>query len=510
MNKTGIWEKIAWKIGLHDGEKILLVAHRHPLLLFRRLLLPLVLAIGCMSVLIFRIQGGQFLVTDAAVAQQSTVGDQMLTYPLIATVLVALFMPRSLPRHTLLRAIFVGISILLASLLFFRAQGGQLVTVDPYTAPTFDLFNAVLIIITVFTLFFVLYTWRDWEADRIVLTNQRVIYEFEKPWIRRIQEYLSLNDIQQVEAKTKTYLEHWFDFGVVSIQSASVGRPMLFRGVRKPHNVQDRIMTEVRRTEQEKSNSDFQHLIETRVYKDGSSKPQRKSKIQHSYTPHTLSWLFPENPRFDPEQEAYIWHPHWFFLVKALLVPMTGLILSLMVLFSVAMFGLAPQAILWIGLLIVILVFGGWGAWEFEDHRNERYIVTPLEVMDVHKKPLGPQTTSSAGLDSLQNVTYKTTLIGRLIGYGDVILETAGAGDALTFRDIPQPREVVSIIDAYQVEFYQTQKERNLEDTLKLLRYYHADQQQRDKDQNGQHGNIMNGGKRSPDPVPGTAVVSAG
>jgi hypothetical protein len=126
----------------------------------------------------------------------------------------------------------------------------------------------------------------------------------------------------------------------------------------------------------------------------------------------------------------------------------------------------------------LVLVCIGWAAWKIEDHRNDRYILTPTQVVDIYKKPFGPESRQSAGLDSLQNITYRATIFGRIFGYGDVLLETAGTGDALTFFDVPNPREVTATIDGYQTVFNKSQKERNMEDTLKLLRFYHMTHEQ--------------------------------
>jgi uncharacterized membrane protein YdbT with pleckstrin-like domain len=188
--------------------------------------------------------------------------------------------------------------------------------------------------------------------------------------------------------------------------------------------------------------------------------------------------LFAENPNYNERDHTYTWHPHWFFLLKELVKP------TLLLLFALIMIGggtyIGIVNIAWmIGLLLVTAVIViGWATWEIVDHRNDRYILAPSQVIDIEKLPLGPENQSSAGLDSIQNVTYTTTLFSRIIGYGDVWMELAGSGDRLTFYNVPRPRDVVSIIDSYQGQFNKSQKERNLEDTLKLLHSYHELQQE--------------------------------
>nr|MCU0491212.1 PH domain-containing protein [Chloroflexaceae bacterium] len=125
--------------------------------------------------------------------------------------------------------------------------------------------------------------------------------------------------------------------------------------------------------------------------------------------------------------------------------------------------------------LAVLVVALGWGWWEVEDHKNDLYIITPNGVRDVYKKPFGPEDVNSAGLDKIQNVTFETTFISNFLGYGDVFLKTAGTGKDFTFERVPHPREVVATINDYLAEYKRGERERSLNDTLALLRFYYED-----------------------------------
>lgn len=497
-------KNIADTVGLRQSEVILTVARRHHIMLLRSLIMPFSFFLLSIALLVFYSLGGQFMVQDATFTQQYTAVDQMLTYGLALLVLAAMFLPRRTPARNPLRAVLVAVALLLAALLLFRAQGGRVIAMNPYATQSFDAVSFAFISLAVLAVLACFYAWRDWSADRIVLTNERVIYEFERPWIRRVQEHLGLADVQQVEASTRTYLEHWLNFGTLRIQSASISRAMMFFGAAHPRELQARIMTEVQRVQEDESDANLRELIETRVYNDeAAAQAPLPRHIHRSYTPQALDWLFTENPEFYPQQETFIWHPHWLFLLRALLEPVAALVLILGLVFAGTAYGVVSGGLTWGVVLVAVLLLGAWAAWRVEDYRNERYIVTPVRVTDIHKKPFGPERRNSAGLDSLQNVTYRTTFISRLLGYGDVILETAGAGDNLTFPAIPNPRQVVSIINDYQEKFNERQKQRSLEETLKLLRYYHVDQQRRSEP-------AGNNGNSEQQPAPSMVAASAG
>lgn len=461
-------------LNFRSGERILYITQRHLAILAARLLPALVVIVLCGLLASYRSIGGQFLDTNAVMSQQFTTFDQILAVIIALGVITGLI----LRGRTGTRLMLFGISILLGGFLYFRYTGGRTFAVEPGTGQSFDTFNVILIMIMMLALAYAIYSYFDWANDRLILTNQRVIYDLDRLLIRHVQEQLPINDIQSVEAKTQTYLGHWINMGYVKVQSASVGRAMVYQWAHDPRTMQAKIMGQVEEFQQHKGETDFERLVEKRVYNDEPTSLEHEQTIRHSSTPHLLSWLFEANPEFDSENSVYIWHPHWFFLVKSLALPMTICIVAFVLVGFAGdadiMGGSATAAI----MVPLVLVCIGWAAWKIEDHRNDRYILTPTQVVDIYKKPFGPESRQSAGLDSLQNITYRATIFGRIFGYGDIVLETAGTGDALTFFDVPKPREVTATIDGYQTVFNKSQKERNMEDTLKLLRFYHMTHEQ--------------------------------
>jgi hypothetical protein len=374
--------------------------------------------------------------------------------------------------------------LLLKLLLPFAILAGSLGVVwyrmsDTLANQRLDIINGPLILLALVMALVIMYLYVDWKRDQIVLTNQRIIYNIERPLVRRIQEQLPINDIHQVEAITDSYPEHWLKFGTIEVQSAAFARSMIFRGVSNPQALQDRVMQLIHNIKQDESEeADFDDMINRRIYQNEPQQKHAHPAVRHMYRPHMLHWLFAENPHYDDQEDSYTWHPHWFFLVKELSRPVAFAVVVLAAIFAGVEFEIVSG--IWTGIFLLItgLIFTLWAAWEIEDHRNDRYILTPSQVIDIEKEPFGPENQSSASLDSIQNITYKTTLYSRLLGYGDVSLELTGSGDQLTFYDIPHPRDVVAAIDSYQEAFNKNQKERNLEDTLKLLTSYHTMQQQ--------------------------------
>jgi hypothetical protein len=95
----------------------------------------------------------------------------------------------------------------------------------------------------------------------------------------------------------------------------------------------------------------------------------------------------------------------------------------------------------------------------------------------VDKKPFGPENRRRAPLSSIQDITFNVTFIENLLGYGDVVIQTGGAGGGtFTFYHVPNPRGVQATLNDYLTDFRKREKKRQLRDTVALLREYHTAQ----------------------------------
>jgi hypothetical protein len=366
-------------VDLAPDEEIIWITQRHVVMLVLRMLLPTLLFLISGGIAIYRYLGGRFLVADVRPGGQFTSFDGVLTGLMVVALLVWLFTR----RWKFISASLLLLGAKLFAWIVFRYQGGRVFYIDPFDPYPVDLLTVVATLVAVLAILWAIYVFMDWSTDQLILTNQRVIYDKETPLVRRMQEQLPIIDIQQVKVRTRTYLEHWLNFGSIAIESAAYGHTIAFRAARDPQQMQKRIMREVDKIQQEESDANFQRLIETRIYRNLKPKVALKRTPRQTATPRLLGLLFTENPEFDVERESYTWHPHWIFLVKALVWPLTGLVLTLLVVFSAAAVGIIVGGALLVVLLVVALVFMGWAAWEIEDHRNAEGVPDEPQVAQV-------------------------------------------------------------------------------------------------------------------------------
>ena len=129
-------------------------------------------------------------------------------------------------------------------------------------------------------------------------------------------------------------------------------------------------------------------------------------------------------------------HQHWIFVVKSILIPVAQLILVVVSDFTfipslkvsnLALFltlGVVALALLW---LIVV-----WIRWQ-----STSYTLTDQRIK-IESGVFGRQS-KMIPIDRIQDCTTRMSLIGRMLGYGRVEVDAAGAQGAEVLEHLPSP-----------------------------------------------------------------------
>ena len=134
---------------------------------------------------------------------------------------------------------------------------------------------------------------------------------------------------------------------------------------------------------------------------------------------------------------------HWFVLLGKALLPLLTLTGGIVLLIAALTwnFTLLPYnlsvflgALLAIGALI-------WLVYNYADWRNDIYRLTPEQVIDIDRKPLGRESRRTAPLDKILAVEYERRgLIPMLLNFGTVYIRVST--EVLTFDNVYQPSKV--------------------------------------------------------------------
>ncbi|NJP06896.1 MAG: PH domain-containing protein [Chloroflexaceae bacterium] len=495
------------EIGYLEGEKAMNLIYRHWIELFFIILPAIILLVISFSVAVFRSLGGTFLVYSPTAQGEVDIFNFLIAMVLLVIAFLWGFMHLDKKSDKRIISLLLYSGLFLAVIFVFRYMGWRLFYIDENAVPGFDIANVILASVAFLSALYIFYQYYEWGDDTLILTNLRVIQDRRHLFGDHATQQVMIGDIQNVTAITNTYVRHYLKYGDIVIKSATVGRDLTFKNASQPMAMQRVIMGVVNARRNEQSSSALRAMVEKRIYKNDvpataapaaahTGKPkkrmfgafQRREKPRKhrfvSTVPGVLRPFIPENPKVvekDGQITEITWHYHWVFFLAAMAKPFAFLCIALVVL-ALAGFWLGLDAV-WItfGVLVSLLIWFIWAAWEREDFSNDPYILQSSQVIDVDKKPFGPENRRSANLGQLQNVTYTTSFFGRWLGYGDVILNTAGKDSDLTFLRLPNPAIVVATINEFVADYKKGAEQRGLNNTLNLLHEYHNAQMAHDE-----------------------------
>jgi uncharacterized membrane protein YdbT with pleckstrin-like domain len=132
-------------------------------------------------------------------------------------------------------------------------------------------------------------------------------------------------------------------------------------------------------------------------------------------------------------------------ITRLTLAPWIALLALVLAVAAFAWFGMqsAPGALTALAAAAVVgLVLG----WKLLVLRACEYILTNHRV--IHKTGILSQQSMDSRLDKINNIEHRQTLWGRLLGFGDVEIDTASEVGAAVFRNISRPLDFKRAIAA--------------------------------------------------------------
>jgi uncharacterized membrane protein YdbT with pleckstrin-like domain len=164
---------------------------------------------------------------------------------------------------------------------------------------------------------------------------------------------------------------------------------------------------------------------------------------------------FPEELLTDDEELILDLRPHWWFLAQAAAVLAVAVLLGL-----VALIAGWPSPIQFIAGLLVLGALGYFGI-VYSRWSTTNFVVTTERV--ISRTGVVAKQGIEIPLDRINTVFFNQSLFERLIGAGDIGIESAGEGGRQTFTDIRKPSLVQNEIyrqkEAYEGQKYQRMSE---------------------------------------------------
>ncbi len=163
-----------------------------------------------------------------------------------------------------------------------------------------------------------------------------------------------------------------------------------------------------------------------------------------------LDWLGPR------ETLHYIARRHWIFLLLRFLPLMIigGLAVGAAAYLAVVV---APESFFSIALFVALLLLGaGWLVWTAVDWSNDYAVITNRRVVSLQKILLIYDSRQEVPLDAILADDLRTSYLGRLIGYGTVLIRTYTG--QVSLHQLAQPYLVIQLLKALRERSKMSQK----------------------------------------------------
>ncbi|MBV9792187.1 MAG: PH domain-containing protein [Chloroflexi bacterium] len=283
--------------------------------------------------------------------------------------------------------------------------------------PLFDPLNIFLFVSVLVTIGILAYIWFDWRNDHLIVSNKRIIHEDRTLWLSYIYETIPLEQIQNVNVRIENIFQYTLKYGRIEIQAAGPTEPIVFLRVECPTDVQRQILGEVQR---EKRNQERRYLEATVAHRIDPNVPspavQPLPIYQRAATQQTpIQALLPFGPLI--QNGIITWHRHWIVLLKNMIGPVIALLLWLLLLYAFPRVDWLDPRIEPVVLVVTLIAVGLYFYWQYEDWRNDIYILEPSKVIDVQRLPFGLyEDRREATLGVIQNVNASSpNVIARIL-----------------------------------------------------------------------------------------------
>jgi CRP-like cAMP-binding protein len=326
---------------------------------------------------------------------------------------------------------------------------------------------AVGVLVMVALLAWAVWNAIDWSNDYYIVTNQRVIWLEKVIGIYDSREEAPLSTILSVGVETDV-LGRALDFGNVIVRTF-VGK-LEFDHVDHPAQAADMIREYWERTKAITNVSQQDVMKNTIRQKLGLPVEKKKLDdlppvvIEDKAIAQKSFWLLALSNLFKLRVEdggTITYHKHWIILLQQAWRPL-GLTLVIIGAVIARIWFLAssperaflelnaagsfsPDALV-MTLLFFMLPAIGWLVWEYVDWKNDIFMVTPDEIFDIDRRPLGKEERRAAQIENILSTTYKRNgFIAFLFNYGTVNITVGGT--QLDFQDVLDPAGVQADIN---------------------------------------------------------------
>lgn len=287
----------------------------------------------------------------------------------------------------------------------------------------------------------------EWTNDFFIITRERVIIQKKLIGFFESRHESPMSAILSTGLET-TILGRIIGFGAVTLRSYTGN--IRFKRLPSPHLIYELLEHQRQRVALETNHQDRVEMYETLQDRLGAErKPSRiiesEREIPDSmYKSGSILDLAASFFGLRNEKDgAVIYRTHWWILLGKTIIP--GIILvgtgAAFIAQLLGAFPNIPDNVFYIVAILLTIFSFTWWLYQYADWHNDIYIITPDQLVDVYRKPLGTEERRSAPVRNIQTVEFlRKGIIGLILNYGTVRIQIGN--EELTFDNVYDPAAI--------------------------------------------------------------------
>jgi hypothetical protein len=317
----------------------------------------------------------------------------------------------------------------------------------------------------------------DWSNDYYIVTSQRVVWLEKMIFLYESRREAPLTQVKSVNVRT-SWLGRIIGFGDVIVSTftgeirlrraqhperfASFVEGFRVRASEETHLVEKAAMEkELERTLRERLGGG----IESPASPSGApAAAQAAPKVRNPAKPGSLREKWETFFQVRYERNGVItYRKHILVLIGKLFWPSLLIFLSiiagglLLYEYFTGVLNLLIEVSLMSVLMVFFVFFLGWWIYNYLDWSNDIYQITPTQILDIERRPLGEEQRKSASIENIFSLEYsRDGIIQILFNFGDVIINIGQT--PFVFRVVADPAQVHHDISHYIEEFNRRKK----------------------------------------------------
>ena len=159
---------------------------------------------------------------------------------------------------------------------------------------------------------------------------------------------------------------------------------------------------------------------------------------------------YPKKLLNDYETLALDLHPHWWYFAEAVAALVGSMVLGILV--WVFLDGDAEKYLTWLAIAL-ILISAIWLIQRYMKWATTNFVITSDRI--IFRSGVVAKSGIEIPLERVNNVLFNQSIFERMLGAGDLLIESGGEAGQQRFTDVRRPERVQNLIHA-QMEVNQT------------------------------------------------------